>query len=42
MEVPELDEVAWLSPTEARRRIKDTQAPLIDRLEAALAQKVES
>jgi predicted NUDIX family NTP pyrophosphohydrolase len=41
IDVPELDEVAWLTPDEARRRIKDTQAPFIDRLEAALAAEVE-
>ncbi len=33
---PEFDEVAWLTPNEARRRIKETQIPLIDRLEEAL------
>ena len=33
---PEFDEVAWLTPDEARRRIKASQIPLIDRLEAAL------
>ena len=33
---PEIDRVEWLEPAEARRRIKDTQIPLIDRLEAAL------
>lgn len=33
---PEFDEVAWLVPDEARRRIKDAQIPLIDRLEAIL------
>lgn len=30
--IPELDRVAWFSPDEARHRIKDTQAPFIDRL----------
>jgi predicted NUDIX family NTP pyrophosphohydrolase len=30
--VPEIDRVAWFRPDEARRRIKDTQIPLIDRL----------
>ena len=35
-EVPEIDRVAWLSPAEARRFIKATQIPFIDRLEAAL------
>jgi predicted NUDIX family NTP pyrophosphohydrolase len=33
---PEIDRVAWFSPAEARRRIKATQIPLIDRLEAAI------
>ena len=33
---PEIDRVEWFEPEEARRRIKPTQAPLIDRLEAAL------
>ena len=33
---PEFDEVAWLTPEDARRRIKDSQIPLIDRLEEAL------
>ena len=36
IDVPEIDQVAWLSPTEARRRIKPTQLPFIERLEAAL------
>jgi predicted NUDIX family NTP pyrophosphohydrolase len=35
---PEIDRVAWFDPTEARRRIKPTQIPLLDRLEAALAE----
>jgi predicted NUDIX family NTP pyrophosphohydrolase len=39
VEVPEIDRVAWLSPDEARRFIKETQIPLIDRLEAALADR---
>jgi predicted NUDIX family NTP pyrophosphohydrolase len=30
--VPEIDRVAWFAPDEARRRIKDTQVPLVDRL----------
>jgi len=34
---PEIDRVEWFAPEEARRRIKETQAPLLDRLEAALA-----
>lgn len=33
---PEIDRVEWFTLAEARQRIKDTQAPLIDRLEAAL------
>ena len=33
---PEIDRVEWFGPIEARRRIKPTQAPLIDRLEEAL------
>ena len=32
----EIDRVAWFDPGEARRRIKPTQAPFIDRLEASL------
>jgi predicted NUDIX family NTP pyrophosphohydrolase len=35
--VPEVDRVGWFGGDEARRRIKDTQIPLIDRLEAFLA-----
>jgi predicted NUDIX family NTP pyrophosphohydrolase len=34
---PEIDRVAWFDPSEARRRIKLAQIPLLDRLEAALA-----
>ena len=34
--VPEIDRVEWFAPVEARRRIKDTQIPFIDRLLAAL------
>ncbi|MEO8436896.1 MAG: NUDIX hydrolase, partial [Chloroflexota bacterium] len=33
---PEIDRVEWFEPDEARRRIKPTQAPFIDRLEGAL------
>ena len=33
---PEIDRVEWFEPEEARRRIKETQIPLLDRLEAAL------
>ena len=34
---PEIDRVAWFDPAEARVRIKSTQIPLLERLEAALA-----
>ena len=34
---PELDRVAWFDLPEARKRVKETQVPLLDRLEAALA-----
>ena len=34
---PEIDRVAWFDPAEARLRIKATQIPLLERLEAALA-----
>jgi predicted NUDIX family NTP pyrophosphohydrolase len=37
MAFPEIDRVAWFDPVEARRRIKSTQIPLLERLEAALA-----
>jgi predicted NUDIX family NTP pyrophosphohydrolase len=33
---PEIDRVEWFDLTEARRRVKETQVPVIDRLEAAL------
>ena len=33
---PEIDRVEWFAPDEARRRIKETQIPLLERLEAAL------
>lgn len=36
IDIPEIDRVAWMEPSEARRFVKDTQIPLIDRLEAAL------
>ena len=32
MTVPEIDRVDWFAPDAARRRIKDTQIPFIDRL----------
>jgi predicted NUDIX family NTP pyrophosphohydrolase len=35
--VPELDRVAWFDPPEARRRIKETQIPFVDRLLDSLA-----
>lgn len=34
---PEIDRVEWFDPAEARRRIKATQIPLIDRLEDSLS-----
>lgn len=34
--VPEIDRVAWFEPDEARRRVKSTQIPLLERLDAAL------
>jgi predicted NUDIX family NTP pyrophosphohydrolase len=34
---PEIDRVAWFDPTEARVRVKESQIPLFERLEAALA-----
>jgi predicted NUDIX family NTP pyrophosphohydrolase len=33
---PEIDRVEWFDPGEARRRLKPTPVPLIDRLEEAL------
>jgi predicted NUDIX family NTP pyrophosphohydrolase len=33
---PEIDRVGWFDLDEARRRVKPTQVPLIDRLEASL------
>jgi predicted NUDIX family NTP pyrophosphohydrolase len=36
---PEIDRVAWFDPVEARRRVKATQIPLLERLEAALAER---
>jgi predicted NUDIX family NTP pyrophosphohydrolase len=35
---PEIDRVGWFLPDEARRRLKASQIPFIDRLEAALAE----
>ena len=34
--VPEIDRVEWFAPDEARNRLKETQIPFVDRLEAAL------
>lgn len=39
IEVPELDRVAWVTPAEARRLLKEAQVPLVDRLEDALAER---
>ena len=36
MSFPEIDRVAWFDPSEARRRVKETQIPLLERLEEAL------
>ena len=33
---PEIDRVAWFGPADARERIKPTQIPLLERLEAAV------
>jgi predicted NUDIX family NTP pyrophosphohydrolase len=33
---PEIDRVAWFGPADARERIKSTQIPLLERLEAAV------
>jgi predicted NUDIX family NTP pyrophosphohydrolase len=35
-EFPEIDRLAWLTPEDARQRIKETQAPFIGRLEEIL------
>jgi predicted NUDIX family NTP pyrophosphohydrolase len=40
VDVPEFDRVAWLLPDEARRLVKSTQIPLIDRLVALLADRI--
>ena len=37
---PEIDRVAWFGPNEARRMIKPTQIPLLERLEEALHRQV--
>ena len=36
-EFAEIDRVAWFGPDEARRRLKPTQVPFVDRLAAILA-----
>lgn len=36
IDVPEIDRVAWFDPGEARIRVKSSQIPFVDRLEAAL------
>jgi predicted NUDIX family NTP pyrophosphohydrolase len=36
MSFPEIDRVAWFDMDEARRRVKPTQIPFIDRLEALM------
>jgi predicted NUDIX family NTP pyrophosphohydrolase len=41
IEFGEIDEVAWLAPDEARRRIKESQVPFVDRLEAVLGTRIE-
>jgi predicted NUDIX family NTP pyrophosphohydrolase len=37
--VPEIDRVDWFAPDEARRRLKDTQIPFVDRLIGVLADR---
>jgi predicted NUDIX family NTP pyrophosphohydrolase len=37
LRVPEIDQVAWVGPTEARRRLNPAQASFVDRLLQALA-----
>jgi predicted NUDIX family NTP pyrophosphohydrolase len=37
IEVPEIDQVAWATPEAARRMIKPTQVPFLDRLEATVS-----
>lgn len=36
IQVPELDRVAWVTPADARRMLKEAQVPFVDRLEEAL------
>ena len=37
--IPEIDRVEWFAPDKARKRIKDTQIPFIDRLLDALGDR---
>jgi predicted NUDIX family NTP pyrophosphohydrolase len=37
LEIPEVDRCAWFDLPTARAKIKETQAPLIDRLEVLLS-----
>jgi predicted NUDIX family NTP pyrophosphohydrolase len=39
---PEIDRVAWFGPDDARRRLKATQIPFVDRLVALLATDASS
>ncbi|MER3418392.1 MAG: NUDIX hydrolase [Chloroflexota bacterium] len=39
---PEIDRVAWVTPTEARRLLHTAQTAFVDRLEAALAEGEEA
>ena len=39
IDVPEIDRVDWFTPDDARRRLKDTQIPFVDRLIDALDAK---
>jgi predicted NUDIX family NTP pyrophosphohydrolase len=41
-EYPEIDRVAWYKPEEARLRIKEAQAPFLDRLQAILSPALPS
>jgi predicted NUDIX family NTP pyrophosphohydrolase len=39
VDTPEIDRVEWFTPDEARRRIKDSQIPFVDRLLEVLASR---
>jgi predicted NUDIX family NTP pyrophosphohydrolase len=39
---PEIDRVEWFAPADARRRLKPTQVPFVERLLAALADRGRS